>query len=292
MRASVGAVMVLVVLALMAISFAAGLAAGTPVASPTPVLRPTPTPTPQRPTPSPSPTPEPGIRAAAVVVPLRSVELGAPYTTVVEGVFVREGQTVSQGQLLVRLDTTTRRAALNLAQADLRRATAAADRAQLIVTQLPPDASPALRESALADLRLAQAEVRVAETALEAARAAFDQTEVRAPFAGTIAALDVDPGEHAVEGRPLVAVADVSGWLFETIDITELDVVRIAVGDRAAIRVAAMPERTIAGVVEQIRVRGASADGGVRFDVLIRPADHHPELRWNMSAEVRILPGN
>lgn len=291
MRASLGALAILAVLALMGVSFVAGLAAGTPTPTPTPV-RPTPTATPVRPTPTPSPTPEPGIAAVAIVVPQRSIELAAPFTAVVEAVFVSEGAQVREGQLLVRLDTTTRRAAVSVAEADLRRSNAAADRARLIVDQLPEDASQAQRDSAEADLRLAEAEVELAQSALEAARAAVRQTEIRAPFAGTVAAVEVAVGEQAVGGRAVVTVADLSGWLLETTDITELDVVRVAVGDPVAIRFAALPELTLDGVVEQIRVRGATADGGVRFDVVIRPGEHRSELRWNMTAEVRILSGN
>jgi hypothetical protein len=35
-------------------------------------------------------------------------------------------------------------------------------------------------------------------------------------------------------------------------------------------------------------VRGTTDAGGVNFAVVIRPEEHHPELRWNMSATVRI----
>jgi multidrug efflux pump subunit AcrA (membrane-fusion protein) len=295
MRASFGALAVLVVLALMAISFAAGLVAGTPTTtpttSPTPAVA-TPTPTPVRPTPSPSPTPLPGIVASAVVIPQRSVDVAAPITATVEQVFVAEDQQVRQDQLLLRLDGTTRRAQVDVAEADLRRARAAQDRAQVVVDQLPEDASLAQREQAAADLRLAEADVALAVSALEAARVALTQTEIRAPWAGTVAALNVGPGEQAVVGQALVTIADFSGWLFETTDVSEFDVVRVAVGDQAVITVAALPDLELAGEVEQVRVRGGTGDGGVRFDVIVRPLEHVAQLRWNMSASVRILPGS
>lgn len=300
MRATAVALTVLCVLALMAVSFAAGLVAGKPelttsappTASPRPTPTVTPTPTPVPPTPAATPTPEPGIAAQAVVVPLRHLELVAPYTAVVEAVFVSEGSEVREGQVLLRLDTTTRSAAVELAETDLDRARAAADRARLIVEQLPEDASDAQREAAEADLRLAEAEVEVAQAALDAARASLRQAEVLAPFDGTVAALEIGIGGQAIAGRPLATVADMSGWLFETTDVSELEVVRIAVGDSARISVTALPELSIEGAVEQIRVRGGATNAGVRFDVIIRPLEHHPELRWNMTAVVRILPAN
>jgi multidrug resistance efflux pump len=284
MRASFGALSALVVVALMAVSFAAGLVAGTPTTTTTP--RPTPSAVRPSPTPSASPTALPGVVAQAIVVPKRSVDVAAPITASVEQVFVREDQ------LLLRLDTSTRRAQVNVAEADLRRARAAAARAQVVVDQLPEDASQAQRDQAAADLRLADAEVALAGSALEAARAALRQTEVRAPWAGTVASLAVSAGEQAVVGQTLVTIADMSGWLFETTNVGELDVVRVAIGDRALISIAALPDIELEGVVEQIRVRGGAGDAGVRFDVVVRPLEHLPDLRWNMSATIRILSGN
>jgi multidrug resistance efflux pump len=294
MRASFGALAVLAVLALMAVSFTAGLLAGSPTATPTTSPtpgRPTPTATPVRPTPSPTPTPLPGIVAAAVVIPQRSADLAAPMTATVEQVLVSEDQQVRQDQLLLRLDTTTRRAQVNVAEADLRRARAAQDRAQVVVDQLPDDASPAQREQAAADLRLAEADVALAVSSLDAARLALAQTEIRAPWAGTVAVLNIHQGEQAVVGQSLLTIADFTGWLFETTDVSEFDVVRVAVGDRAVISVAALPDLELAGVVDQVRVRGGTGDGGVRFDVIVRPLEHVAQLRWNMSASIRILPG-
>jgi RND family efflux transporter MFP subunit len=286
MRSAVGAASLVIVVALMAASFAAGLVAG---------QRPTPAPpsptatTTAPPSPSPSPTPVPGIVAEAVVVPQASVDVSAPITAQVESVFVDEDEQVRAGQLLLRLDTSTRRAALDVAEADLDRAVAAADRARTILEQLPDDAPLAQRDAAEADVRLAEAELEVARTALAAAQVALRQTELRAPFDGTVAEVSIGAGEQAVAGAPLVTIADLGAWHVVTTDISELDVVGIAVGDEAVITFPALPELELEGVVDQVRVRGTSDAGGVRFDVVIRPLTHRPELRWNMTAEVRIL---
>jgi multidrug resistance efflux pump len=107
-----------------------------------------------------------------------------------------------------------------------------------------------------------------------------------------VTTLSTGVGEQAVVGRPVLTLADTSGWLFETTDITELDVLRVTVGAPVVINVAALPDQPIDGVVERVRARGLTGAGGVRFDVIIRPTSHHPQLRWNMSASVRILPSD
>lgn len=293
MRNAVGVLSVLAVIALMAASFAAGLMAGSrPTPSPSASATPRPTPTPTRsttPSPSPSPTPPPGIRADAIVVPQTSTDISAPITALVESVFVGEQAPVRAGQLLMRLETATRRAAVDVAEADLDRALAAAERAQMALDQLPVDAPLAQRDAAEADLRLAEAELELARSALAAAEVALRQTEIRAPFAGTVAVIEVSAGEQAIAGQTVVTIADLSEWQIVTTDISELDVVGIAVGDAAVITFPALPDVELEGVVDQIRARGTAVPGGVRFEVVIAPVEHLAALRWNMSAEVRIL---
>ena len=209
---------------------------------------------------------------------------------VVGAIYVHEGSLVAADQLLMKLDQSTQQAAILVAQADVNRATAALDRAQLQVDQLPPDASPGQIESAQAELHLAEAELALARTRLTEAQNALLQTEVRAPFAGTVAQISVAVGEQATAGQPVIGIGDLTAWLIETTNLSELEVVRIAVGDRATIAFDALPDLVLQGSVDRIQVRGTNADGGVMFAVVIRPDDHHPELRWNMTATVRITP--
>jgi RND family efflux transporter MFP subunit len=268
----------------------AGTAGGdTTTASP----RPTPSPS-LRPSPSPSPSPSPtddAVGARAVVVPNRQAELAMAVSGTVAQLLVAEDDEVRQGQLLLRLDDSTRRAAVAVARADVTRAEAAVERARILLDQVLPD-DPASLEAAQAELRLAEAEALVARSALDAANTAILETELRAPFGGTIVAVATDVGEVVEAGAPLVTLADLSDWFIETTDLDELDVVRIAVGDRAVAELDALPGVQLSGTVERIQVRGATAEGSVRFSVLIRPAQSPAELRWNMNATVRILPSS
>lgn len=252
-----------------------------PTASPTPTHRPTPSPTPV----------DPAIVASARVVPLRSAELAAPVNGRVATVFVEEDEDVAAGQLLLRLDDSGYRASVEVARADMRRAEALVERARVELELLPEDTSEAERESAQADLRLAQAELDLARTALAEAEVALGQSELRAPFSGTVVAVEVTEGEQAVAGETLLTMADMSAWLVETTDLGELEVVRVAVGDRATIEIEALRDLSLSGTVERIQVRGVGRQEEVRFDVVIRPDRHVARLRWNMSATVRIRAG-
>lgn len=243
------------------------------------------------PSPSPSATPiDTSVTAAGQVVPLRSADLATRVSGIVSGIYVTEGRDAAANQLLLKVDQSTYLAAIDVAEGRVRLATAAVEQAQLQLDQLPPDASPGQIESVQANLRLAEAELDLAQSTLTDAQTALAQTEVRAPFAGTIADLAVEVGEQAVAGETVISIGDMTGWLIETTDLSELEVVRLAVGDRATATFHALPDLQVEGTVDGIQVRGTNAEGGVVFAVTIRPDNHHSELRWGLSSTVRITP--
>lgn len=221
---------------------------------------------------------------------MRSADLAARVSGVIAGIYVIEGRVATANQLLLKVDQSTYLAAIGVAESLIGTATAEVEQAQLQLDQLPPDASPGQIESVQANLRLAEAELDLAQSTLADAQTALAQTEVRAPFAGTIANVGVEVGEQAIAGQTVISIGDMTGWLIETTDLSELEVVRLAVGDRATVTFEALPDLELAGTVDGIQVRGINAEGGVVFAVTIRPDNHHPELRWGLSATVRITP--
>jgi RND family efflux transporter MFP subunit len=243
------------------------------------------------PTPSPVATPiDTDIHASAVVVPVRSADLAMSISGVVSSVYVRPNQQVIGGELLLTLDQTKYLSDINVATASVDQAQAATDSATLAVEQLPPGATSDQIQAAQAALRLAQSNLELAHSQLSAAQAALRQTELRAPIAGSIATLDVTTGEQVTAGETIASIGDFSAWVIETTDVSELDVVRIAVGDRATVTFTALPGVEAAGVVDSIQVRGTNESGQVNFAVTIRPDTFLPQLRWNMSATVSIVP--
>jgi RND family efflux transporter MFP subunit len=263
-----------------------------PRPSPSPSARPSSSPRPSASV-RPSPTPlDTSIGATAVVVPQRSADLALSVSGIVDQIFVHELDEVTSGQLLLRLDQTAYQADVGSAQSNLDKADVVLERAQVDVDELPPDATPAQIERAQSDLRLAQTDRDVAASALTEAQVALRQTELRAPFNGTVARIAVERGEQADAGQPVVEIGDLSGWLIETTDLGELEVVQVAVGDAATVTFDALPNLVLAGHVDRIQVRGTGDAGNVVFAVAIRPDTHNVQLRWNMTATVRITPSD
>lgn len=166
---------------------------------------------------------------------------------------------------------------LAAAQAELRRVQAQLD---LLVAGPQPE-----------EVRVAEADVAAAEAALTQARALLSEAELRAPFAGTVAALEVGVGQQATPGAPLVRLADFSSWLVETRDLTELRIVNVKEGDSALIFVDALPGLALTGRVLRIRPIGESRQGDITYTVLVKPDSFDQRLRWNMTAKVTIQPG-
>jgi RND family efflux transporter MFP subunit len=264
-----------------------------PRASPSPSSGPSATPRPSATPVRPSPTPiDTSIRATAVVVPLRSSDLSLAASGIVDQIYVHERDQVVVGQLILRLDQEAASNAINLAQGKLAKADELLTKAQTIVDRLAPDATPAEIADAQSDLRLAQSDRNIASSELTEAQLALAQTELRAPFAGTVAQINVERGEQADAGATLATIGDLSGWLIQTTNLNELEMVHVHVGDTATVTFEALPNLTLSGHVDSIQVRGTGEAGNVVFAVAIKPDTTSDQLRWNMTATVRITPSD
>jgi HlyD family secretion protein len=130
------------------------------------------------------------------------------------------------------------------------------------------------------------AAIQQAEAALQSARTAAADTELHAPFAGTIAQLNVKAGETAAPGALAVQLADFSSWLVETTDLTEIKVPEIKEGQSVALTFDALPDVTLKGAVDSIGVLYQTSSGDIVYPVKIKLIDTDPRLRWGMTAAV------
>jgi multidrug resistance efflux pump len=166
-----------------------------------------------------------------------------------------------------------------LAEIGISQAEAARDEAVLAVSQV---------ETAVTQ---AAAAVTQAEIALASAQMARDRLTLTAPFAGRIGRIDVEVGEIAAPNVPLLTLADDSSWLVKTTDLTELDVVGLAAGHPATVRVDAIPNESIAGTITGIALVSGLTRGDVVYEVTV-PLDGNQAaqlpLRWGMTVVVEL----
>jgi multidrug resistance efflux pump len=156
-------------------------------------------------------------------------------------------------------------------------------------------AEAGLAETALAveqaETAIVQAEAGLeqAQATFDAAQKALDMTILNAPFAGTVADMAFELGEVASPGLPAVVLADFDGWLVETTDLKEQDVVALAVGFPVEVILDALPSDSFAGSVIDISPVSSIVDGDVTYVVTISLEDvTNAPLRWGMTAAVDI----
>ncbi len=137
------------------------------------------------------------------------------------------------------------------------------------------------------EIAAAQAQMAAAQAAVNQAQAALEQTTVRAPFSGTVSALDAVTGEYVAPGRPLVKLGDASAWLVETDNLSELDVVKLRAGDRVAVTLDAWPGQALAGTVQQVQPASQFKRGSVTYKVTVALDHAELPLYWGLTAAVR-----
>ncbi|MCP4428705.1 MAG: HlyD family efflux transporter periplasmic adaptor subunit [Chloroflexi bacterium] len=165
----------------------------------------------------------------------------------------------------------------------IRQAEVGVEQAELGVEQ----ASTAVAQ---AEASVTQAEAGVIQTqaGLAAAQKALERMTLTAPFAGTIVSIMTNEGELASSGVPVVVLADMSEWLVETTDLTELDVAAIAVGDATEVRIDAIDDELLSGTVTEIATVSTLTRGDVTYAVTVQLDANTLPLRWGMTAFVDV----
>jgi HlyD family secretion protein len=188
-------------------------------------------------------------------------------------------QSLQAAKMRLALLRATYEARLREADALVDAATAERDGAQVQLDMLQAGATAE-------QIAVAQAGIAQAQAALDAALLALERAEVRAPFAGTVGMVDTRAGELVVAGQPLVTLGDLSTLRVETTDLDEIDVAKVAVGQKVSVSFDALPERTFVGTITRISPMAASGSGGVNYTVVVKVDDLDPAVRWGMTAFV------
>jgi len=161
---------------------------------------------------------------------------------------VQAGDKVAAGQILARLDQTElqsrvdqARSVLAAAQALSAKATADLHRTQNLFKQ--EAATQQSLEAALAQARSADAQVAQAKAAIATAESLSAETVLRAPFDGTVVKRNLEPGDLAQPGTPVLTV-QTSQKLRVEIAIPESCARSIALGESLKAQIAGL-SRTV-----------------------------------------------
>ncbi len=239
------------------------------------------------------------LDASGYVVPRRKATLSAKIQGKLIEVNFEEGQRVKAGDIVARLDDSNYIAALHQAEAMMRQAKVAMDNTAPIYTRYRSlKEQGAISTDAVENQRLtydnARTQYDVAMAAVRFAKAAEDDTVVRAPFDGIVTVKVAQVGEIVAPAAAgggdtrtgIVTIVDMDS-LEVLVDVSENYIDRVQVGGPATIHLDAYPDWDIPGSVIAIIPTADQSKGTVSVRVAIKTKD--PRILPQMASRVSFL---
>jgi HlyD family secretion protein len=126
------------------------------------------------------------------------------------------------------------------------------------------------------------------ELQLQLAEKQLEAETIKAPFDGTITALNYDLGDMVSVGSPAAQIADLSE-LFVDVPISEVDIPQIKAGQEAELVFDAYFDQTFYGKVVEVATVGVNTAGIVNYTVTIQLDSEHDGIKPGMTVGVNIL---
>jgi len=241
------------------------------------------------------------LTASGYVVARRKAVVSAKIQGRLSQLRVEEGSRVRSGELIARLESGDYEAQVRRSQAAVQRAQAdlAEARRQAALSQRLADE----KIVSIDQLEMAKSRVQIAEAALAQAEAdlGFSQaqlanTQILAPFTGTVVKKMAEVGESVAPIPPGVNISTSSGAIvaladLETLeveaDVAESNVAKLRDGQPAEVTVEAFPDRRYRAVLRQVIPTADRTKATVQVKVTI--LDKDLDLKPEMSAKVTFL---
>lgn len=218
-----------------------------------------------------------GISAVGSLLSNESVVLRPETSGRIQSIDFQEGQPVTRGQVLIRLDAAVPQAELDQARASL--ALVQSQYRRTVDLQDKGFVSRQARDDAASNLKLQQAAVSLAQAKLE-------KMTIRAPFSGVAGLRAMSVGDYVNQGQDLAPLEAIDPLKVD-FRIPEMYLGKVRHGQTLIVRLDALPEHEREGVVYAI---SPLVDAGGR-SILLRAtvANSDRALRPGMFARIQLL---
>ena len=255
------------------------------------------------------------IKASGEIDPKEKVNISAHVVGKIDHLYVKEGDDIRKGQPFLQLEqeayiaqrdqwaaqlrnasTGVRQAEVNLADARIKLERAKRLSTEGISTRQDLETAQLQVDSGRLSLDSAREAVKQAQANLDKAKDDLSKTIIYAPLTGRVIVLNAEQGEVVVSGTMnnpgsvIGTIADLSEILAK-VDVDETEVVDVAVGQSAVLKVDAIPSHDYHGKVVEVGSSGSSraAQPDVTFfEVKILMQDADAALRPGMSVRAEI----
>ncbi|MEX2154304.1 MAG: efflux RND transporter periplasmic adaptor subunit [Gemmatimonadaceae bacterium] len=179
---------------------------------------------------------------AGVLSPIRSIGVNAQLGGALLSMRVEEGDVVREGQVLAEIDSRELRAQVRSAEAGLALAKSTAERSAVLFKDRIVTAAEHERD---------QAALAAAQASLDALRTRLGYARVRAPTGGIITDKRAEAGDVVGAQARLFTIADIS-MLVVRVQVSELDITGISVGQSADVTVDALGDARFKGTIRRV----------------------------------------
>ena len=261
------------------------------------------------------------IPANGKIQPVTEVKISPDVSGEIVELYVKEGDKVERGQLLLKIkpdvyvslrdqavaSLNSSKARLAQAEAQLVQAEQTYNRnkqlhSQNVISDSDFETSQYQYDVAKKEVEAARFNVNNAEASLQKTEEDLSKTTVFAPMGGTVSMLSVEKGERVLgtvqmAGTEMLRIANLNA-MEVLVDVNENDIIRVKMGDTATVEVDAYPDRTFKGVVTQIansakNIAATTTDQVTNFEVKVLLleefyGDEPPRFLPGMSASASI----
>ena len=225
------------------------------------------------------------VQATGSIVPVNPVDISSKVTGRILEVRVQENEFVRKGQVLVVLDGSHARTALEQAEAKLKNYTDDYARMQ----QLAQVGGIAVQK-----LDAARMNRDVARSCRDAAEADLLDTVIRAPIDGTVVGKPIAAGQTVSPGLSspmvLLTLADISALQIEAL-ADEANIGGVKVGQKAGFTVDSFPNKMFMGVISRISHKANVQQNVVYYTITVKFAPGKMPFKPGMTARVTAVTG-
>jgi membrane fusion protein (multidrug efflux system) len=211
------------------------------------------------------------------LMPSKDIRVSAGVGGQVEWMGAKEGKLVMQGELLVKINVSALKVALERAQAGFDLADKTYQRLKRLSDRgivTPENLDRAATERTLAAGNLKQIQVQ------------YEEGFIHAPISGVVNKCYIDPGEFVGPGTPILDIVNIDKMVID-LNVPEMDVRYLEVGQKALVRVDAFKERHLQGVITFVAFKADPMTKTFRTSVAIENAKG--DIRAGMIARVALI---
>jgi len=128
-------------------------------------------------------------------------------------------------------------------------------------------------------------DVTAAEARVIAAQVVLDGANIIAPFDGVITDIGVQPGDRLAPGELAFRIDNLSNLLID-LEVSELDINSVSVGQNVTVNFDAIQSKSYQGVVVEIAGTSIKSPGSVKFRVTVELSDADELVKPGMTAAV------